>query len=178
MRASVRLAAPAAGVVLGLTTVVACGSGDGDGDQAGGDPVPEAELTSLGDGDALVLEDLAEGPAVVNLWATWCVPCRQEMPAFDEVAGAVEGDEVRIVGVNIGDDPDAARDFVDELDVEFPQYLDEDGGLHAELGATGMPSTAFLDDGRVVDLHTGVLTAEELAAEIGERFGVGVDLGA
>ena len=170
--------------LVALLVAAGCGAGGGDrGDEAGGRPLPDAELTSLdadrvdgtgGGSGVLRLADVGDGPLVVNLWATWCGPCRDEMPAFDAVARAA-GDDVRIVGVNIGDGAAAARRFVDDVAVGFPQYLDEDGALYADLGVTGMPTTVFVDGGEVVGTHTGALTADGLAAELRDRFGVTVD---
>lgn len=154
----------------------ALGAGCAGGGGRAGDPLPDVDLESLDGGAPLRLADVGDGPVVVNLWATWCGPCRAEMPAFDEVDRALGG-KVRVVGVNVGDDPGAARRFVDDVGVGFPQYLDRDGTVHTELGATGMPATAFVDDGQVLDLHTGALGAGELRDRIERQLGVTVPAG-
>lgn len=171
-----------AGALVALLGPVACGGGGdagapgasgGGGGSAGDGSGLDIELASLDGGAPLRLADL-DGPAVVNLWATWCTPCRAEMPAIDAVDRAVPDDEVRIVGVNIGDRSDAVEGFLAEVGVAFPQYRDPDGLVHARLGATGMPTTVFMDGGEVVDLHAGALTADELAGELADRYGVTV----
>ena len=156
--------------------LAACGGPSPSGGD-GGDPGDALgiELASLDGGAPLRLEDL-DGPAVVNLWATWCGPCRAEMPAIDAVDRAVPDGDVRIVGVNVGDGTGAVARFLDEVGVAFPQYRDAGGLLPSRLGATGMPTTVFLDGGEVLGLHAGALTAPELAAEIGDRYGVTVAL--
>jgi thiol-disulfide isomerase/thioredoxin len=112
---------------------------------------------------------------VVNLWATWCVPCRRELPAFDEVAGAA-GDDLDVFGVNVGDDVADARDLVDELELTFPQLHDPTSSLTADLGAVQMPTTAFLDaDGDLVEVHAGAYTVEELVDAVEDHLGVTVD---
>jgi thiol-disulfide isomerase/thioredoxin len=171
----------AAGALVALLAPACGGGGDGgapgasDGASSGDGSGLDIELASLDGGAPLRLADL-DGPAVVNLWATWCTPCRAEMPAIDAVDRAVPGDEVRIVGVNIGDRSDDVEGFLAEVGVAFPQYRDPEGLVHARLGATGMPTTVFMDGGEVVDLHAGALTADELAAELADRYGVTVAL--
>jgi thiol-disulfide isomerase/thioredoxin len=80
------------------------------------------ELTAL-DGTATVRADDITGPAVINLWATWCGPCRAELPAFEAVHLQL-ADRVRFVGVNQGDEGGPAASFLDEVGVSFEQYLD------------------------------------------------------
>lgn len=117
--------------------------------------LPEIELTDLATGD-LVSADAIEGPAIVNLWATWCGPCRKEMPAFQAVSG--EYDDVRFVGVNQADAGDAAAEFLDEVGVTFDQYLDPNGDLTNALNVAGLPATFVIDaNGDVVTVHNGAL---------------------
>lgn len=130
--------------------------------------LPQVELTDLQTGDP-VRADLITGPAIVNLWATWCGPCRAEMPAFQDVS--TEYVDVRFVGVNQGDAGDAAADFLDEIDVTFDQYLDPNGELTNALRVAGLPATFLIDaDGTVVDVHNGALDADgirRLVAQLG-----------
>ncbi len=145
--------------------VAGCGSGDGGA--GGGQRLPDVELTELATGE-VVSADAITGPAIVNLWATWCGPCRKEMPAFQAVSG--EYDDVRFVGVNQGDGGDAAAEFLDEVGVTFDQYLDPNGELTNALRVAGLPATFVLDaDGDVVTVHNGVLDEDgirDLVAEL------------
>lgn len=150
-------------LVLGLASLVvgACGSGDG----ASGERLPELELPRLDGTGTLVLSDV-DGPAVVNLWATWCAPCRREMPEFEEVHLERRG-EVRFMGVNIGDREDQALTFLDEVGVTFENYLDLDGALNAELETVTLPVTVVTDaDGRISVVHSGPMDVEDLNREI------------
>lgn len=118
----------------------------------------------------LLPDDLGDLPSVVNLWATWCVPCRAELPAFDEVAAEVVG-SVRVLGVNVGEERATAEALVAELGLGFEQYLDPDADLSAELGVTTMPTTVFVDaEGDIVEVHAGPLTADELRDRIDAAF--------
>lgn len=148
--------------VAGLALVACSGDGDDDGDRGA---LPDVTLDALDpDGDPLALAEL-EGPAVLNLWATWCAPCRAELPAFQEVSDA--RDDVRFVGVDIAEDPEKARAFLDELGVTFEQYLDDAGELSEALGVAGLPVTIVVDaDGRIATEHIGPMTVDDLEAAL------------
>ncbi len=138
---------------------------------SGADALPDLELETL-DGATVDLADEWETPLVLNLWATWCAPCRRELPAFDQVSGATAG-EVTIVGVNQGDDIDAAAAMIDELGIGFPQAVDSSSELSRELAITSMPSTVFVSaSGEVVETHAGELDVDQLTALIEEHLGV------
>ncbi|MFN8023813.1 MAG: TlpA disulfide reductase family protein [Acidimicrobiales bacterium] len=139
-----------------------CGSEGSDASR-----LPAIELTDVRSGATVDASSL-DGPAIVNLWATWCGPCRREMPAFETVSGEIT--DVRFVGVNQGDAGDAAKEFLDEVGVTFDQYLDPDGELTNALKVTGLPATFVLDaDGDIVSVHSGALDEQgirDLAAEL------------
>jgi thiol-disulfide isomerase/thioredoxin len=147
--------------LVALAVVAACSSGD-DTEPAA---LPAVSLASLdGSGPALELGAL-RGPAVVNLWATWCVPCRQELPAFQEVSARQP--DVRFVGVDIGEETDRARSFLDEIGVTFEQYADPTGELTDALGVAGLPITLVVDDaGMVVTQHLGPMSVDDLEQAI------------
>ena len=105
-------------------------------------------------------------PVIVNLWATWCAPCLDEMPDF-EAAHRHHGDYVRFVGVNISDSPTRSAELVADLGITYLLARDPDGGFVATMGAVGLPITAFVDaQGRLVDVHQGRLSADDLEAVI------------
>lgn len=126
----------------------ACGGGGDDG---------VAPLTPVAPGaEALVLDEVS-GPAIVNVWATWCAPCRAELPALQAVSDS-DPAVARVIGVNVGDEPAAVEAFLAELGVSFEQYLDPDGELMNSLGIVGLPASVILDaDGTVVEVHQGAL---------------------
>lgn len=152
-----------AGAACSLT--VSCG----DGDAARG---PASIVVTDAQGTEVTVDDIADGPLVVNLWATWCPPCVAEMPAFDEVADDPGVDDVTIVGVNVGDDADAATAFATELGVDYPQFTDPDGLLSTALSVSALPATAFFSaDGTLLTVHSGAFTADELRTAIRDTFG-------
>lgn len=141
----------------------ACGGSDDAAER-----LPDIEVQTLRDGEAFRLDQL-EGPAVVNLWATWCAPCKRELPEFEAVHRSVAG-EVTFVGVNIGDDGDKAADYLDDLGITYDQYLDVDSELTAALKTATLPMTLIIDDDeKIVLRHVGPLDQAELVAAIEQQ---------
>ena len=120
--------------------------------------IPEAErgepLDIRGfdlDGEPLALSDSRGDVTVVNSWATWCPPCRTEMPEFADVAKKLAGQGVSFVGINVQDDLAGAREYT--TDTPYPSIVDEDGSLVAQIPDVpprSLPVTVILDrQGRV-----------------------------
>jgi thiol-disulfide isomerase/thioredoxin len=84
--------------------------------------------------------------AIVNLWASWCGPCRQELPAFQRYADRA-GDRVLVIGVDTKDRRPAAESLAGELGLRLPMLYDRDGALLAAVGRTALPVTLFVDAG-------------------------------
>ena len=109
-------------------------------------------------------------PIVVNLWATWCAPCRKEMPAFQAVHEKL-GDQVMIVGVSDDPDLDGARKAAKAAGVDYPLLVDIDSRLMVDLGIAGLPATVFVDkNGVVLGKRLGAMTEAELRQEIEKRY--------
>jgi cytochrome c biogenesis protein CcmG/thiol:disulfide interchange protein DsbE len=120
--------------------------------------------------------DLARAPGVptvINLWGSWCSPCRAEMPLLQELS-AQAGDRVRVVGVISKDGLSQAESFASDAGVTFPSAFDGEGELMAELGINNLPYTYFLGaDGGLAHVEVGaVASAEELRALVTEHLGV------
>jgi thiol-disulfide isomerase/thioredoxin len=120
-----------------------------------------------------VIELIRDGnvPAVVNVWASWCGPCRSEAPLL-AAAAAKFTDEVTFIGLNVRDSQSGAKGFIAEFLAESPiiHVFDNDGSVVADLGGTsGVPLTFFMDSaGAVSRLHFGVIDERTLALEIDE----------
>jgi thiol-disulfide isomerase/thioredoxin len=115
-------------------------------------PLPDLILPCLDGGHPVRLTGIG-GPMVVNLWASWCAPCRKELPALQSYA-ARAGDRVRVLGVATNDTASAARSFAADAHLTFPMLADEQGRLLAAVGRTALPVTIFVDAaGRVTHLY-------------------------
>lgn len=120
------------------------------------------------------LSSLAGHPVVVNFWATWCVPCRQEFPAFQakyQKYGASKG--LIVVGVNAESDggPSAAEQFVKDMGATFPIWLDSTGGAEEAYRVQALPTTVFVDrSGLIQDLIVGGPMTEDYMEKELERI--------
>ncbi len=141
----------------------------------GARPAPPVEVL-LFDGTAFSLAGhLAEDgrPVVLNLWASWCIPCRTEMPAFGRVAG--QTDDVLFLGIAVEDQEQAARAFAAEIGVGYPLAWDQGGEVAAAYASVGLPTTYFVDrDGDIVRQAVGEIDAETLHSILADEFGVRV----
>jgi cytochrome c biogenesis protein CcmG, thiol:disulfide interchange protein DsbE len=138
----------------------------------GGGAVPPLSFDCLG-GGSLDLTRAPGVPTVVNLWASWCGPCREELPLMQRFADAA-GDQVRVVGVVSKDGEPQAESFAADAGTRFPSAFDGEGELMAQLGLNGLPYTMFLDaDGALVHSEIGpVESVDELEQLVAEHLGV------
>ncbi len=103
-------------------------------------------------------------PVVVNVWASWCAPCRTEMPLLQQAA-AEWGDDAVLIGVASKDDPAAARAFLDDLGLTYPNVFDSSGEIRTALGLTAYPTTyVFGADGTIRARVDGGVSEQRLAA--------------
>jgi thiol-disulfide isomerase/thioredoxin len=161
--------------ILVLTSVLAA-SCSGDGSTEATDRLPDLVVIDLETGDSRRLDEPQAAPQVINLWATWCAPCRSELPAFDAVADAA-GSSITMLGVGVGENPGSAATLIDELEIGFRQSVDPGGDVNAAIGVSTLPATVFATaDGEVLDVHSGALDAPGLALRIEQLFGVVVDV--
>lgn len=169
-----RLAAAVAAVML----VSGCASGSGTGSGSGsagaakaGTRLPAVTLASFADGGKpLALRDL-KGPAVVNLWASWCGPCKRELPYYAQLSKKYAG-KVDVVGVDFQETrASAARTLVKEAGVDYPLYLDPDG----ELRAIGLPRVILVDAaGKVVlEKYVEITSLAQLEKLVQDHLEVG-----
>ena len=111
-------------------------------------------------------DDLAGRPLVVNFWASWCTPCRKEMPVFQAVSQQLRG-RVDFLGVDYLDQAGPARRLVAETGVTYRLAADPRGGAGAQLGIAGLPTTLFVDaSGVLTGRRAGALDAPRLREAI------------
>ena len=112
-------------------------------------------------------------PVVVNAWASWCQPCREEFPLLQSAAARL-GRRVAFLGVDVSDGPAAARRFLRSFPVSYPSYMDPDSRIARSLGpAFGVPITAFIDRaGHHAYLHQGAYRDERALLADVNRYAV------
>jgi thiol-disulfide isomerase/thioredoxin len=139
------------------------------------EPLPALTLPCLGGGPDVDLSTL-RGPMVVNLWAQWCGPCREELPYYQQLHEQA-GDEVQVLGVDYQDTrPEWALDLLDQTGVTYPSLADPGGELRVPFRVRGLPAIVLVDeDGGVAHREFVVIESyEQLATLVEEHLGVDV----
>lgn len=161
--------------VVAYAGVIGVGQIDlGSGSTRVGDPVQDFSLRDL-EGREVGFADIRGQAVVLNFWATWCPPCRREMPALDAVYEAYRGDGVVIVGVDVGERPAVVQRYIAETPVHYPIWVDAPAGesadrtaeLHRRFGGVGLPTTVFISrDGVVRKIRVGELSRAVIENEV------------
>jgi thiol-disulfide isomerase/thioredoxin len=130
---------------------------------------PDFALDTL-DGGKFRLADHIGKPVVVNFWATWCPPCRAELPAFEEVYRNNRDQGLVVVGVDVAESPDVVAKYVSEIGLTYPIALDASGAATELYRIEGMPTTFFVGrDGRIHDMVIGgPLTKAAIESQVAE----------
>jgi len=136
-----------------------------------GDRVQDFRLVDL-DGNRVALSDLQGQGVVLNFWATWCPPCRREMPLLEEAWNDYRASKVVIVGIDLGEPPETVKRYVESIGVTYPIWTDApDGGqgfddssdLLGRFGSLGLPTTIFINPGGTVEeTYIGELSRAKL----------------
>jgi cytochrome c biogenesis protein CcmG/thiol:disulfide interchange protein DsbE len=161
-------------LALGIAvSVAACGGGGaspgaaGGGSGAGaGDLAPALAGTTL-DGQPFDLAALKGRPVVVNFWASWCIPCRDEFPLFKDALAKGTASDLAIVGVVFNDDDGAARSFLANAAADWPSVSDPNGSLARAWKVVAPPQTYFIDRGGTIrSRQIGQVTAPDLQRQL------------
>ncbi len=116
---------------------------------------PAFELTGA-DGKVYRLADFEGKPLIVNFWATWCPPCRAEMPSMQRAWEQVEAEGIGMIAINVGEDAETVQAFLEQVPVSFPLPLDTDSKVSQRWPMRGLPTTFVVSpEGRLVYKATG-----------------------
>jgi cytochrome c biogenesis protein CcmG, thiol:disulfide interchange protein DsbE len=130
-------------------------------------PLLERRLRpALADG-RVALDELRGTPVVLNFWASWCIPCREEAPTLERAWRRARGKGLLFLGLNMQDLTDDARAFIREFDNSYLNVRDQSNGVARDWGVTGIPETFFITArGRLVGHVIGVVSDEQLGQGI------------
>ncbi|HEX6587854.1 MAG TPA: TlpA disulfide reductase family protein [Longimicrobiales bacterium] len=150
---------------------VACGGADVER-VAVGAPAPAYAAPTL-DGDTVALADLRGAPVLVNVWATWCMPCREEMPELQAIQDEFGGGGLRVVGVSIDQKRAGAeiRRFIDEHAIAFMILHDPASRVAQTFRTAGVPETVLIDANGVLRARwIGQVDADDIRPALRELF--------
>lgn len=131
-----------------------------------GEPIGDFELLDL-EGKAVKLSDYAGKTVLINAWATWCPPCRAEMPALEAYYQQYQQSDFVVLAVNAGEPQQLAAEFINSYKYTFPVVLDPEAHTLLEMGITGFPTSILVDKKGIVKyIHVGLFTETTLAQTI------------
>ncbi|MGW3896405.1 redoxin family protein [Micromonospora profundi] len=171
-------ASPASGTTASASpdsgTTPSASPASGTGTSPRGEVLPELTLACFTGGAPVELRSVA-GPAVINIWASWCGPCRKELPAFQRLSERADG-QLQVVGVNTRDSRRGAQSIGEDYGVRFPILVDQGDALQRELNRNAFPLTLFVDaDRRIRHIDaTGALDDAQLATLVRTHLGLKV----
>jgi len=139
-------------------------SGPGGGPLSEG-PAPDFSLQLFGGGQ-FSLASLSGQVVVVNFWASWCEPCREEAPVLEKVWQEYQGQGVTFIGIAHKDTEGKARAFLDEFGITYPNALDPANRVARTYRVQGVPETFFIKGGEIASLYIGPLTEDQLVTRI------------
>jgi cytochrome c biogenesis protein CcmG/thiol:disulfide interchange protein DsbE len=139
-----------------------------------GAPAPEFELKSL-DGRTVRLSDYRGKAVLLNFWATWCSPCKIEMPWFDELQNKYRAQGLEVIGIAMDDaGEETVAKFVKDLGVNYTILMGKEALGEAYGGVLGLPTTFYIDrQGRIVDQVVGLVSHSDIEDNIKKALGSG-----
>jgi peroxiredoxin len=140
-----------------------------------GKPAPDFTLGVLAansEGNRIQLSDYRDQVVVLDFWASWCAPCRAQAPIIDRVSRQFESRGVRVIGVNTGDAPQAAIEFMSAAGLSYPSVIDTTGAVARAFGAHQLPTLVLIDKmGQIVSVQARIVSEEELSSMVEELIG-------
>lgn len=167
------------------TTEASSSSGSASGPLPGkvqdvdAEPVPDLTLETM-EGASINLADQEGRVLLINFWATWCAPCREEIPDLNELQADLEGDGLRIIGVALDrQGRKVVEPFAEKLSIEYPVVIDAEGTAESEFGPIpGLPTTIVVGpDGQIKKRVIGIFPVDDMKPTLEDMLGAGASSG-
>ncbi len=140
--------------------------GEADTTLIPGQAAPDFTLPAV-DGGQVSLSSLKGKPVIVNFWASWCTPCRKEMPDFQQVYDRYKEQGLTVLGVNVGDAKVGVTDFRDQVKVNFPLLMDVETEVQTAYKIMPLPATFFIDrSGTIRAIYQYQMSSGQIEAEV------------
>ncbi|WP_430781276.1 TlpA family protein disulfide reductase [Actinoplanes sp. G11-F43] len=134
--------------------------------------MPDVSLRCFTGGGTVSLRTLSV-PTVINIWGSWCGPCREELPIFQGLADRADG-QFTVLSVNTKDTRNRGADFGTDASVSFPTLFDPEMTFATKIGATMLPATVFINADRKMYVHRAAMDVDELIEQVRKHIGVTV----
>ena len=132
-----------------------------------GSVAPDFKLIDALTKQPVTLRQFNGKPVVLNFWATWCGPCKVEMPHLQDAHDTYSKSDLTILAINYGEDPTTVLSFASDLGLTFRTLLDETGAIQTQYQVRGYPTTVFVNtDGTILHTHIGMLNPNMLSEQI------------
>jgi len=160
--ASIRESVPAPRLSAPFLPVLDSAPEESEPKVALGSYAPDFALSNL-QGESVTLSEYRGQTVLLNFWASWCAPCREEIPLLEATYETYGQSGLVVLSVNMGEDERRVGAFVEDLDISFPVFVDEDTVIGAQYRVRGAPTTYFIDgDGIIRQRYVGALSAGAL----------------
>jgi peroxiredoxin len=142
-------------------------AGDAPGPLTSGGPIVGREAPDFAlrnaEGEIVRLGDLRGKVVFVNFWATWCGPCKEELPDIQKLYDEKRAEGLEVLAVNYQDNAEDARAFFTDLGIDLPMLLDSNGAVYDQYRLQGLPDSFFIDrDGNLAAVHYGFLNEDKM----------------
>ncbi|MBN18692.1 MAG: hypothetical protein CL758_04345 [Chloroflexi bacterium] len=132
-----------------------------------GEKAPDFEFILINNSQKFILSENFGKSLVINFWASWCPPCREESELLEKTYKEFNNQNVHFIGVNIQDTLTEAKSYIDQYKITYPNGMDTDGKISIDYGVIGLPVTFFVNkEGIIVTRWVGAITEEQLHSNI------------
>jgi peroxiredoxin len=133
-------------VILIPLLIISCDQGNSEqGTGSGGNPAENFTLETVDGGSKISLRDFMGKPVVLNFWATWCGPCKEELPLFERMWNKFKDEDVVFIGVNVMDDRKNASEFIKNTGITYTNLYDQPGEVSSKYKVVALPVTFFIN---------------------------------